>query len=132
MDILPSNYEDKGIKIKFDDNKIDKIYQIDAASSEVIKELDSVNIFPSSHYVVEKLTTERAIKSIQKELKNQINFFKKIGKYDEMKRIEEKDNKRHRELMDIMGFCPGIENYSRHLDQRKAGEPPNTTYRLFS
>ena len=130
VDILPSNYEDKGIKIKFDDNKIDKIYQIDAASSEVSKELDSVNIFPSSHYVVEKLTTEKAIKSIQKELKNQINFFKKIGKYDEMKRIEERTTK-DLELMDIMGFCPGIENYSRHLDQRKAGEPPNTLIDYF-
>tara|TARA_Y100001936_G_scaffold141448_1_gene138005 strand:+ start:284 stop:2278 length:1995 start_codon:yes stop_codon:yes gene_type:complete len=130
VDVQPSNMEDIGIKVKFNDDIIDSIYILDIFTSEIKGEVDSVQIFPSSHYVVEKKTTEKAILSIEKELKNQLKYLKKIGKLEEYKRLEERTIK-DMELMEIMGFCPGIENYSLHLDQRKPGQPPNTLIDYF-
>tara|TARA_B100000131_G_scaffold117769_1_gene114684 strand:+ start:122879 stop:124876 length:1998 start_codon:yes stop_codon:yes gene_type:complete len=130
VDIMPSNMEDIGLKIKFDDDKIAKIFLIDLYTTEIIEEVSSTVIFPSSHYVVEKKTTEHAIVSIEKELKKQLKYLKKMGKLDECKRLEER-TLRDMELMEIMGFCPGIENYSMHLDQRKYGQPPNTLLDYF-
>ena len=130
VDILPSNLEDIGLKIKFNDDKIEKIFLIDIYTADIINEIKSSVIFPSSHYVVEKKTTEQAIISIEKELKKQLKYLKKIGKSDEYKRLEERTI-RDMELMEIMGFCPGIENYSMHLDQRMPGQPPNTLIDYF-
>ena len=106
------------------------IYEIDPLSGEIVEEIDNIVIFPSTHYVVEKMTTEKAIKSIEAELKKQVGVFRSQGKLDEMKRIQER-TANDLELMEIMGFCPGIENYSRHLDQRVAGEPPYTLIDYF-
>ena len=130
VDIIPSNFEDKAVKVKFQDDKILAIYEIDPLSGEIIEEIDNIIIFPSTHYVVEKMTTEKAIKSIEAELKKQVGVFRSQGKLDEMKRIQER-TANDLELMEIMGFCPGIENYSRHLDQRVAGEPPYTLIDYF-
>ena len=130
VDIIPSNFEDKAVKVKFQDDKILAIYEIDPLSGEIIEEIDNIIIFPSTHYVVEKMTTEKAIKSIEAELKKQVGVFRGQGKLDEMKRIQER-TANDLELMEIMGFCPGIENYSRHLDQRVAGEPPYTLIDYF-
>ena len=102
----------------------------DSYTADIINEIKSSVIFPSSHYVVEKKTTEQAIISIEKELKKQLKYLKKIGKLDEYKRLEERTI-RDMELMEIMGFCPGIENYSMHLDQRMPGQPPNTLIDYF-
>tara|TARA_Y100001970_G_scaffold126414_1_gene156352 strand:+ start:36953 stop:38953 length:2001 start_codon:yes stop_codon:yes gene_type:complete len=130
VDIIPSNYEDKAVKVQFNDDSIAALYEIDPLSGEIIQDIDRVVIFPSTHYVVEKMTTEKAIRSIELELKDQVKFFKKNGQLDEMKRIQERTAK-DLELMEIMGFCPGIENYSRHLDQRVKGEPPFTLIDYF-
>jgi len=130
VDIIPSNYEDKAVKVRFEENLISDLYEIDPLNGEIIEELGSIIIFPSSHYVVEKMTTEKAIKSIEKELKEQVGFLRSQGKLDEMKRIQERTAK-DLELMEIMGFCPGVENYSRHLDQRTKGEPPCTLIDYF-
>ena len=130
VDIIPSNFEDKAVKVKFQDDKILAIYEIDPLSGEIIEEIDNIIIFPSTHYVVEKMTTEKAIKSIEAELKKQVGVFRSQGKLDEMKRIQER-TANDLELMEIMGFCPGIENYSRHMDQRVAGEPPYTLIDYF-
>ena len=130
VDIIPSNFEDKAVKVKFQDDKILAIYEIDPLSGEIVEEIDNIIIFPSTHYVVEKMTTEKAIKSIEAELKKQVGVFRSQGKLDEMKRIQER-TANDLELMEIMGFCPGIENYSRHLDQRVAGEPPYTLIDYF-
>ena len=130
VDIIPSNYEDKAVKVRFEENLISDLYEIDPLNGEIIEELSSIIIFPSSHYVVEKMTTEKAIKSIEKELKEQVGFLRSQGKLDEMKRIQERTAK-DLELMEIMGFCPGVENYSRHLDQRSKGDPPCTLIDYF-
>ena len=130
VDIIPSNFEDKAVKVKFEDDRILAIYEIDPLSGEIVEEIDNIIIFPSTHYVVEKMTTEKAIKSIEEELKKQVGEFRSQGKLDEMKRIQER-TANDLELMEIMGFCPGIENYSRHLDQRVAGEPPYTLIDYF-
>ena len=130
VDIIPSNFEDKAVKVKFQDDRILAIYEIDPLSGEIVEEIDNIIIFPSTHYVVEKMTTEKAIKSIGEELKKQVGVFRSQGKLDEMKRIQER-TANDLELMEIMGFCPGIENYSRHLDQRVAGEPPYTLIDYF-
>ena len=130
VDIIPSNYEDKAVKVQFNDESVNALYEIDPLSGEIIEEVDRIVIFPSTHYVVEKMTTEKAIRSIELELKDQVKFFKSQGKLDEMKRIQERTAK-DLELMEIMGFCPGIENYSRHLDQRSKGEPPFTLIDYF-
>tara|TARA_B100000686_G_scaffold121219_1_gene128257 strand:+ start:4923 stop:6923 length:2001 start_codon:yes stop_codon:yes gene_type:complete len=130
VDIIPANLEDKGLRIIFDGDFISSIHEIDSYTSEMEKEIESAIIFPGSHYVVEKLTTEKAIDLISKELDKQKMYFKKKGKLEEMKRIEERTLK-DIELMEIMGFCPGIENYSRYLDQREKGEPPFTLLDYF-
>ena len=90
VDIMPSNVEDRAVKIKFDGDSVSKIYEVDSYTSEVTREVESIILFPGSHYVVEKLTTEKAIKSIKKELQEQKQFFKRERKLEEMKRLEER------------------------------------------
>ena len=130
VDVIPSNYEDKAVKLRFENDEISEIYEIDPLSGDIVEEIEKIVLFPSTHYVVEKATTEKAIGSIEKELKEQVQHLRSLGKLDEMKRLQERTAK-DLELMEIMGFCPGVENYSRHLDQRKKGEPPCTLMDYF-
>lgn len=124
VEIFPSSY-DTGIRIEFFGNLIEKIKEIEPFSGEIIKEIDKINIYPAQHWVTPKPQLEKAIKSIEKELEERLDELKKQNKGLEVQRLEQK-TKFDIEMLQELSYCKGIENYSRHLDGRKQGEPPFT------
>ena len=130
LEIYPSNMEGKAIRVDFFGDEIDKIYEVNALTGRKTYMLDYTAIFPNSHYVTTSQKMERAIENIQKEMEEQVEFFKSQNKLIEAQRIKE------RTLFDIemmreTGFVQGIENYSRHISGRKKGEPPYTLFDFF-
>ncbi len=130
IEIFPAYEEDKAIRIDFFGDEIEGIAEIDPLRGKVIRELKHITIFPASHYVTQKRTLKRAIESIIEELKERIDFFRHENKLIEAQRIEERTNF-DLEMMQELGYCNGIENYSRHLTGRKPGEPPPTLLDYF-
>ena len=124
VEIFPSSY-DTAIRIEFFGNNIEKIKEVDPFSGEIIKELDRINIYPAQHWVTPRTRLERAVKSIEKELEQRLEVLQKNNKLLEAQRLEQK-TKFDMEMLNELGYCKGIENYSRHLDARKPGEPPFT------
>ena len=125
VEIFPAYEEKRALRIEFFGDEIDTISEIDPLRGKVIDRLDRTSIFPASHYVATKPTLKRAIGEIQEELQQRIQYFQERKMLLEAQRIEQ------RTLFDIemieeMGYCQGIENYSRFLDGRKVGEPPAT------
>ncbi len=130
VEIFPSYEEDRALRIGFFGDEIETITEIDPLRGKVIDQIQSTAIFPASHYVATRPTLERAIHAIQHELRERIQFFRLKDQLLEAQRIEQ------RTLFDIemieeMGFCQGIENYSRYLDGRNTGEPPATLFDYF-
>ncbi len=130
VEIFPAYEEDKAIRIEFFGDEIETIHEIDPLKGSVLKKLHSAVIFPASHYVTQKTTLKRAIGSIMFELKDRIDFFRSENKLIEAQRIEERTNFDVEMMMEI-GYCNGIENYSRHLTGRAQGEPPPTLLDYF-
>ena len=125
VEVFPAYEEKRALRIEFFGDEIDAISEIDPLRGQVIDRLDRTAIFPASHYVATKPTLKRAISEIQDELRERIQFFREREMLLEAQRIEQ------RTLFDIemieeMGYCQGIENYSRFLDGRSTGEPPAT------
>jgi len=122
LDIFPT-YREKAIKIEFFADEIEKIYEFDPLTGEKISELEKVGIYPAKHFIISMDKIERALKTIEWELEDRINYFKKLGKIVEAERL------RTRTLYDMemlreCGYCHGIENYSRHLSGRPPGSRP--------
>ncbi len=109
---------------------ISKIIKIDPVSSEIIKEEESVFIFPAKHFITEDVKKNRALTEIKKELADQLKKFKKEGKLLEAERIKRRTNYDLAMIKEV-GYCSGIENYSRHLSGKKEGEPPETLLSYF-
>jgi excinuclease ABC subunit B len=130
IEIFPVYEESRAIRIELWGDDVEAIKEIDPVRGIVLGELDKIQIFPSSHYVTEKQQIDRAIKSIRKELVERIDFFDRAGRFLEKQRIEER-TMYDLELMEQMGFCNGIENYSRHLSNRESGKPPPTLVDYF-
>ena len=130
VDIFPSNQDSSAIRIEFFGDEIENIKEIDPLTGTTNKELLKTTIFPGSHYVAPKEKLELAIETISEELEERLKFFSKTGMEVERKRLEER-TRYDIELLITMGFCPGIENYSRHLSGRKAGEAPYTLLDYF-
>ncbi len=127
VEIFPAYEEKRALRIEFFGDEIDAISEIDPLRGKVIDRLDRTAIFPASHYVATKPTLKRAIGEIQDELQERIQYFQECNMHLEAQRIEQ------RTLFDIemieeMGYCQGIENYSRFLDRRQPGEPPSTLF----
>ncbi|PLY04695.1 MAG: excinuclease ABC subunit B [Desulfuromonas sp.] len=125
VEVFPAYEEKRALRIEFFGDEIDAISEIDPLRGQVIDRLERTAIFPASHYVATKPTLERAIKEIQDELQERIQHFRANNMLLEAQRIEQ------RTLFDIemieeMGYCQGIENYSRFLDGRSPGDPPAT------
>ncbi len=125
VEVFPAYEEKRALRIEFFGDEIDAISEIDPLRGQVIDRLERTAIFPASHYVATKPTLERAIKEIQDELQQRIAYFQERNMLLEAQRIEQ------RTLFDIemieeMGYCQGIENYSRFLDGRQPGDPPAT------
>ena len=130
VEIFPAYEEDKAVRIEFFGDEIEGIAEIDPLRGNVIRRLQDITLFPASHYVTSKATLERAIETVKSELKERIEYFRNEKKLIEAQRIEERTNF-DLEMMLEIGYCNGIENYSRHLTGRKAGEPPPTLLDYF-
>ena len=130
VEVFPANADDYLIRIEFFGDEIDRICEVEPLSGKVIHELEHVMIYPASHYVVPQEKINKACDNIEKELEEQVRFFKSEDKLIEAQRIAERTNF-DVEMMRETGFCSGIENYSRHLNFMAAGEPPLTLMEFF-
>ncbi|MBN1833792.1 MAG: excinuclease ABC subunit UvrB [Deltaproteobacteria bacterium] len=125
LDIYPVHEEDRAVRLSFFGNSVEGIYEIDPLRGKVIQSLNRVTIYPATHYVTTAGVREKAIKNIKKELNERIEYFRLKNKLIEAQRIEERTLFDF-EMMTEMGYCHGIENYSRHLTGRAPGEAPPT------
>ena len=130
VEIFPSYEEDKAIRIEFFGDELESIAEIDPLRGMVKKALSTVTIYPASHYVTQTNILKKAIDTITDELKQRVDYFRDENKLLEAQRIEERTNF-DLEMMQELGYCNGIENYSRHLTQRAPGEPPPTLLDYF-
>jgi len=130
VEIFPSYEEDLAVRIDFFGDQIENISEIDSLKGNVINCIKNISIYPASHYVSKKNILKKATKSIIVELKDRIEYFRHENKLIEAQRIEERTNF-DLEMMQELGYCNGIENYSRHFTGRKQGEPPPTLLEYF-
>ncbi len=130
LEIFPAYEENKAIRIDFFGDLMDSIAEIDPLRGKVLRKLRQVTIFPSSHYVTPQDQLRRAIQSIREELARRLPELQSQRKLLEAQRLEQRTNF-DLEMLQEMGYCTGIENYSRHLDGRRAGEPPYTLLDYF-
>ena len=129
VDIFPP-YADNPIRIEFWGDEIETIAEVDNVTGEVLNEYEALPIWPASHYVTARPKMDRALFTIREELRERLQQFNDEGKLLEAQRLEMRVNY-DLEMMETMGFCSGIENYSRHLDGRRPGEPSYTLIDYF-
>ena len=130
VDIFPANLSESAIKVRFFGDEIEKIYEFDPVSGNLLRELNYVAIFPATHYAVGKNRMENALAEIEKDREKAIEDFTREGKPLEAERIGQRVAY-DLEMMREVGYCSGIENYSRYFDGRKEGEPPYTLIDYF-
>lgn len=130
VDVFPAYEEEIAVRIEFFGNEISMIAEIDPLRGTVIRRLSKTAIYPASHYVADEVTLKSAVKSIKEELKERLMELKFAGKLVEAQRLEQR-TMYDLEMIQEMGYCSGIENYSRHLTGRKKGEPPPTLLDYF-
>ena len=130
LEIYPSDKGESAIKVEFWGDEIEKISELNPLTGKTIGIREHVMIFPNSHYVTSSDKMERALGSIEEEMREQVEFFKSQNKLIEAQRIEERTNF-DLEMMRETGFCQGIENYSRHISGRAPGSPPFTLFDYF-
>ena len=130
VEVFPAYEEDLAIRIDFFGDQIESVSEIDPLRGTVSKRLQQTTIFPASHYVTQKTTLKKAMASIIEELKGRMEYLRKEDKLIEVQRIEER-TQFDLEMIQELGYCNGIENYSRHLTGRKPGEPPPTLLDYF-
>lgn len=128
LEVMPVN--EKAIYRFIISDKIEKIELLDYLTRELIKELDTVNIFPATHYIINEDEKAFALNNIRKELNERLKYFEKEGKIVEYERLKRRVNY-DLEMIENIGYCQGIENYSAHFDKRKRGEPPFTLLDYF-
>ena len=130
VDIIPANMQDKAWRVEFFGDEIDRISEINIVTGEVLKFLNYVAIYPATHYAVSDDKKEKAIQEIMLEMIERVEFFRSQGKLIEAQRIEERV-KYDMEMLREVGFCSGVENYSRVLAGRPAGSTPHTLLDYF-
>ncbi|WP_320056233.1 excinuclease ABC subunit UvrB [Desulfuromonas thiophila] len=130
VEVFPAYEENLALRIEFFGDEIDAISEIDPLTGKVIDRLERTSIFPASHYVATRPALERAIKQIQDELQQRIAWFRARNELVQAQRIEQR-TLFDIEIMEEMGYCQGIENYSRYLDGRRPGAPPATLFDYF-
>ena len=130
VEVFPAYEEERAIRVDFFGDEIESIAEIDALRGTVNKRLERITIFPASHYVTKKTTIKRAIETIITELKERIEYFRNENLLIEAQRVEERTHF-DLEMIQELGYCNGIENYSRHLTGRRPGEPPPTLLDYF-
>lgn len=130
VEIFPASNSERAIRVEFFGDEIERITEIDVLTGEILGLRDHVAIFPASHYVTREETMKRAIASIQAELEERLAELRAAGKLLEAQRLEQR-TRYDIEMMMEMGFCSGIENYSRHLTGLPPGHPPYTLFDYF-
>jgi len=125
IDIFPAENSETAVRVSLFDDEVESIQLFDPLTGQVLQRVGRYTVYPSSHYVTPRGTTLRAIEAIKAELRERIDWFQKNNKLVEAQRIEQR-TRFDLEMLNEMGFCKGIENYSRHLSGRKPGEPPPT------
>lgn len=130
VEIFPASRDERALRIEFFGDEIDRIREVDALTGEIMSDTEHVSIFPATHFVTNEDHMEHAIASIQSELDERLKVLRAENKLLEAQRLEQRTNY-DIEMMREMGYTSGIENYSRHMDGRKEGEPPYTLLDFF-
>ena len=125
IDIFPAEHAETAIRIELFDDVVESLHLFDPLTGQVLSKVSRFTVFPSSHYVTPRATILRAIEAIKIELRERLEWYYANGKLVEAQRLEQR-TRFDLEMMAELGFCKGIENYSRHLSGRKPGEPPPT------
>jgi excinuclease ABC subunit B len=125
LDIFPAENSETAVRVSLFDDEVESIQIFDPLTGHILQRMSRFTVYPSSHYVTPRSTTVRAIEAIRAELRDRIEYLQKNNKLVECQRIEQR-TRFDLEMLNEMGFCKGIENYSRHLSGRKPGEPPPT------
>ncbi|CDF58280.1 excinuclease ABC subunit UvrB [Thermobrachium celere] len=130
LEIFPASQSEKAIRVEFFGDEIDRITEIDVLTGEILGERKHVSIFPASHYAASREKIEKAIAGIEKELDERYNELMQQDRVLEAQRLKQRTNY-DIEMLREVGYCNGIENYSRHFDGRQKGEPPYTLLDYF-
>jgi len=130
LEVFPSGYTERAVRVEFFGDEIDRVSEINPLTGKVIEELNYVAIFPATHYVVDHESKEKAIAEIEAEMLDQVEFFRSQNKLIEAQRIEER-TRYDIEMMREIGYCSGIENYSRVFAGREPGSTPYTLLDYF-
>jgi excinuclease ABC subunit B len=125
IDIFPAEHAETAIRVELFDDVVETLHLFDPLTGQILQKVGRFTVFPSSHYVTPRETTLRAIEQIKVELRERLEWYYANGKLVEAQRLEQR-TRFDLEMMVELGFCKGIENYSRHLSGRKPGEPPPT------
>ncbi|MCZ7609373.1 MAG: excinuclease ABC subunit UvrB [Ignavibacterium sp.] len=130
VEIIPAYQDEEAIRVEFWDSDVEKISIIDIVTGKVIREVDSVPVYPAKYFVTDRNKMQKAIYNIEKELAERLNVLRKEEKYLEAQRLEQR-TKFDIEMMKEIGYCSGIENYSRHMDLRAMGSRPSNLFDYF-
>ena len=130
LEIYPASFTEKAVRVEFFGDEIERIREIDTLTGEVLRERQHIAVFPASHFVTSRETLLAAIDDIRLELKDRLQDLRARGKLLEAQRLEQR-TRYDLEMMNELGFCTGIENYSRHLDRRPPGSRPSTLLDYF-
>ena len=122
VDIYPA-YLENSIRIEFFGDEVERIFRLNPIDNHIIEEVEEYSIFPARHFIMSEKRLDNALKSIEKEMNEQIKYFLDNNKFVEAQRIEQR-TKYDMEMLKELGYCSGIENYSRHFSGAKPGEPP--------
>lgn len=123
LDVIPAYQDKQGYRITFFGEEVERIVEMHLVTGEIRREMESVSIYPAKHFITEEEKLQSAIQSIEEELEERLTYFKKNEQYLENQRLEQR-TRYDLEMLREIGHCSGIENYSRHLDQRSEGTPP--------
>ncbi len=130
IDIFPASYSDHAIRVEFWGDEVEKIAEVDALTGNVVANLLHAFVFPASHYVVEGVTMDKAIQNIKRDMATEVQAFANHDKLVESQRLKQRVSY-DVEMMQEVGYCSGIENYSRYFDGREPGQPPYTLIDYF-
>ena len=130
VEIYPAGATDKAIRVELFGDEVERLVEFEVFSGRPLAEMDHVAVYPARHYVVTDTKMQRAIKSIEEELEERLRELRDAGKILEAYRLEQR-TRQDLDMLSELGYCPGIENYSRHLTGRAPGEPPYTLLDFF-
>ena len=130
VEIFPAYEDARALRVDFFGDQIEQISEIDPLRGTTVRQFDQAHLFPASHYVATQTTLKQAVETVKSELKTRVESFRRDNKLIEAQRIEERTNY-DLEMMHELGYCTGIENYSRHLTGRESGDPPPTLLDYF-